>query len=116
MSHQDGNLRLERKLYYSELIARFSHNLALNWNLGEENENSLFQRRQFAAFFKDYDPYNHPVVIYTWPTSKQEVYGPLLGNEDFDGASLQSETVFPDTLECVIRSAESGRKWVVSNE
>jgi hypothetical protein len=27
----------ERKLYLRELIARFGHHLALNWNLGEEN-------------------------------------------------------------------------------
>ena len=30
----------ERKLYCRELIARFGHNLALNWNLGEENTQS----------------------------------------------------------------------------
>ncbi|MFW6162106.1 MAG: DUF5060 domain-containing protein, partial [Planctomycetota bacterium] len=31
-----GNLGPQRKLYYRELIARFAHHLALNWNLGEE--------------------------------------------------------------------------------
>ena len=29
-----GDLGPQRKLYYRELIARFSHHLALNWNLG----------------------------------------------------------------------------------
>ena len=33
----DGFVGPERMLYYRELIARFSHLLALNWNLGEEN-------------------------------------------------------------------------------
>ena len=32
-----GELGLERKLYCRELIARFGYELALNWNLGEEN-------------------------------------------------------------------------------
>jgi hypothetical protein len=30
----------ERKLYCRELIARFGHALALNWNIGEENTQS----------------------------------------------------------------------------
>jgi len=33
-----GALGIERKLYYRELIARFSHHLALNWNLGGEHQ------------------------------------------------------------------------------
>ena len=32
-----GKLGAERKLYCRELIARFGHDLALNWNIGEEN-------------------------------------------------------------------------------
>ena len=32
----DGELGTERKLYYRELIARFGHHLALEWNLCEE--------------------------------------------------------------------------------
>ncbi len=32
-----GVFGTEGKLYYRELIARFGHHLALNWNLGEEN-------------------------------------------------------------------------------
>ena len=32
-----GNVGVERKVYYRELIARFGHHLALNWNMGEEN-------------------------------------------------------------------------------
>ena len=32
-----GDLGRQRKVYLKELIARFGHALALNWNLGEEN-------------------------------------------------------------------------------
>ena len=35
-----GKLGLQRRLYYRELVARFGHHLALNWNLGEENTNT----------------------------------------------------------------------------
>ncbi|MEM9364696.1 MAG: DUF5060 domain-containing protein, partial [Planctomycetota bacterium] len=38
-----GDLGTQRKLYCRELIARFGHNLALNWNLGEENTQSTAQ-------------------------------------------------------------------------
>jgi hypothetical protein len=31
----DAELGPQRKLYYRELIARFAHHPALNWNLGE---------------------------------------------------------------------------------
>ncbi len=49
-----GNVGTMRKLYYRELMARFGHHLALNWNLGEENsqigppekgDGSLFLRK-----------------------------------------------------------------------
>ena len=33
----NGDVGSQRKLYYRELIARFGHHLALNWNIGEEN-------------------------------------------------------------------------------
>ena len=113
-----GNLGNERKLYYRELVARFGHHLALNWNLGEENTNTDTQRKQFADYFKQIDPYGHPVVVHTFPGAKNSVYTPLLGYPTFDGASLQSgkSSVFRDTKEWVQRSATSGRKWVVAND
>lgn len=36
-----GFLENQRKLFYRELVARFGHNLAMNWNLGEENTNRI---------------------------------------------------------------------------
>ncbi|MDQ3290325.1 MAG: DUF5060 domain-containing protein, partial [Bacteroidota bacterium] len=40
----NGDLGIQRKLYYRELIARFGHHLAITWNLGEENTNTDAQR------------------------------------------------------------------------
>lgn len=114
----NGNLRNKRKLYYRELIARFSHHLALTFNLGEENTNSPGQLQSFAEFFDQSDPYRHLVVTHTFPDEKQQVYEPQLGLETIDGASLQCKPhlVFDDTLEWVSRSAASGHPWVTTND
>lgn len=57
----------ERKLYLRELIARFGHALALNWNLGEENTQSPEEQRAMAQFIADTDPYHHLIVIHSFP-------------------------------------------------
>jgi hypothetical protein len=62
-----GNLGLDRKLYYRELIARFGHHLALNWNLGEENKNTDAQRKAFIDYIRAVDPYDGPIVVHTVP-------------------------------------------------
>ena len=84
-----GNTGQERRLYYRELVARFSHHHALNWNLGEENTQSTQQHHAMGNYFHEIDPYNHPVVIHTYPHHHNRVYGPLLGSDDLDGASIQ---------------------------
>ncbi|MGF1527944.1 MAG: DUF5060 domain-containing protein, partial [Candidatus Competibacterales bacterium] len=62
-----GRVETERKLYYRELIARFGHHLALNWNLGEENTQTTTQRQQMAQFIRDTDPYAQHIVIHPYP-------------------------------------------------
>ena len=115
-----GALGRERILYYRELVARFGHHLALNWNIGEENVNTDAQRKAFAQWFADHDPYRHNVVIHTYPNQKNVVYTPLLGNaSQYTGASLQTNNsnftnVFADTLTWVANSAAAGKKWVVA--
>ena len=47
----DGELGPERKLYYREMIARFGHHLASEWNLCEEyNLNFNFGPERLGAF------------------------------------------------------------------
>jgi len=112
-----GELGSQRKLYYRELIARFGHHPAIVWNLGEENTNTDAQRKAFAGFFKNNDPYKHPVVVHTFPKKYDKVYKPLLGFADFDGASLQmnktGSRTHSETLKWVKRSAKRGHKWIV---
>jgi hypothetical protein len=111
-----GALKTQRKLYYRELIARFSHHLALVWNLGEENTNSDSQRKEFANYIRSTDPYQHPIVIHTFPNSMGAVYTPLLGFPHLEGPSLQIGTVnetHAETIRWIDRSASSGVPWFV---
>jgi Domain of unknown function (DUF5060)/Putative collagen-binding domain of a collagenase len=121
----EGALGPVRRLYYRELIARFGHHPAITWNLGEENgearEGAPFntdgQRKAFARFIKDLDPYDHPVVVHTWPGKQERIYGPLLGEPALDGPSLQihhAQDVYRETRKWRERSAAAGRPWFVS--
>jgi len=113
----EGRLGRTRILYYRELIARFAHHPALVWNLGEENTNTNGQRKDFATYFKTNDPYQHPIVVHTFPGKYDEVYSPLLGYNDFDGASLQMNETGSDThsetLKWLQRSARREHQWFV---
>ena len=118
-----GNLFNERKIYYRELIARFGHALALEWNLGEEydaylvlndpNQNVL---RTLAQNFYEVDPYRHPVVVHTWPTSLNAVYTPMLGTTSrLTGASLQRnyDQHHASAVEWINKANTAGKPWVV---
>jgi hypothetical protein len=114
-----GELGAERKLYYRELIARFGHHLALNWNLGEENTQTTDQQRAMARYFYDHDPYRHNVVLHTYPDRQERVYVPLLGEGSLlTGASVQTEwkQVHRWTKRWLGESAKTGRPWVVAND
>ncbi|MEM7193373.1 MAG: DUF5060 domain-containing protein [Pseudomonadota bacterium] len=114
-----GNVGLQRKLYYRELIARFGHHLGLNWNLGEENSQTEQQARDMAQYFFDTDPYNHLVVMHTYPGQQNQKYTPLLGNgSELTGASIQINwnQVHSETLEWVDKSIAAGQPWVVAND
>jgi hypothetical protein len=112
-----GELGAHRKLYYRELISRFGHHLALQWNLGEENRNTDNQRKDFAAYIRSIDPYQHPIVVHTWPGETDAIYNPLLGYPYFEGPSIQvynmNET-HAETIKWIDRSASNNRKWHVS--
>lgn len=114
-----GKLGPERKLYCRELSARFGHALALNWNLGEENTQSTEEINDMVNHLRAIDPYQHHIVIHTFPPQQDKVYTPLLGaRSQLSGASLQngwSET-HRRTLKWLMESATAGRPWVVAND
>ncbi|MCD0460440.1 DUF5060 domain-containing protein [Roseiconus lacunae] len=113
-----GNLGPQRRLYCRELIARFGHNLALNWNLGEENTQTHDQQVAMIDYIAELDAYDHNIVIHTYPGWQDRVYKPLLGDQSqLTGVSLQNsdlESTHAQTVKWVEASAQAGRPWVVA--
>ncbi len=114
-----------RKMYYREMIARFGHHLGIVWNLGEENgkednepwgsANSTEQRKQFARYIQDLDPYDHPIVVHNWPNDEEKIFSPLLGDEAFSGLSIQRHEAYnAEVQDWIERSAEAGHPWIVA--
>lgn len=111
-----GELGPERRLYYRELIARFGHHLGLNWNIGEENSNTLAQRMAFAEYVYANDPYRRLINIHNvgdW----ERLYLPLIGKvSPYKGASLQINfyDVFDVTRFLRMASELAGAPWVIT--
>ncbi|MEZ6119438.1 MAG: putative collagen-binding domain-containing protein [Pirellulaceae bacterium] len=112
-----GALGIERKLYCRELVARFSHNLALNWNLGEENTQSFEEQQAMLEYLKRLDPYGHHRVIHTFPDQQKKVYEPHLSSPLLTGLSLQNSHISQthrQTVHWVQVSAKTNQPWVVA--
>ena len=121
----NGDVGTQRKLYYRELIARFSHHLALNWNLGEENgpwmknhptpPQTTAQRKAMAKYFAEHDPYQHLIVIHNGQS-----FDDLLGKTtQLTGASVQTNkadfrNVHRAVLGWIRKSDQAGKPWVVA--
>ena len=122
----NGNLGNLRKLYYRELVSRFAHHHAMNWNLGEEwdragetNGDVKQMLGSYARYIRDLDPYDNHIVVHTYPNQQSAIYNPVLGETDIlTGLSVQTgvSNVYRDTLRWVQASENSGHKWVVAND
>lgn len=114
-----GDVGIERKLYMRTLIAHFSHHLALNWNLGEENTQSTLQQQQMAQYYHDHDPYGSNIVVHSYPNEQELRYRPLLGNaSQLTGVSIQKDAslVYSETRKWVEASDSIGKPWIVAND
>ncbi|GAA4236458.1 hypothetical protein GCM10022291_20830 [Postechiella marina] len=124
-----GELGVQRKLYYRELIARFAHHLGVTWNLGEENGplhwtpkgQSDKDRKAMAKYIKQNDPYQNYVSLHTHAVTKaQDLYlTPLLGYEYLDGPSMQTHhphDVHDITVKWINESKAFGKQWVVTQD
>jgi hypothetical protein len=64
------------------------------------------------------DPYQHHVVIHTYPNQQDRVYDPLLGNRSkLSGLSVQNSNVKDchwQVIKWRAKSAAAGRPWVVA--
>ncbi len=115
----DGVLGVERKIYYRELIARFGHHLALNWNISEEISLSNPVIKEIAEYITDIDPYDHPVVFHTYPNDHDR-YNAFHGDKSkVVGASMQNgfiQVLHREIKEQVEASVNAGQKWLVAND
>lgn len=113
-----GNLGVQRKLYIREMVARFGHNLALNWNLGEENTQSTQQQIDMGNYIRQTDPYGHHIVIHTFPDQQDQIYDSLIGEKSvLTGVSLQNSNIKDthwQTVKWVRASEAAGKPWVVA--
>ena len=69
-----GDLGPDRKRYLREMVARFAHHPAVQWNLGEENVQSPEQVRAMSGYIKEIDAYSHPVALHNDHWSPGNVY------------------------------------------
>lgn len=122
-----GDTGRNRRIFLSELAARYGHHNALIWNLGEENGpvhwrpegQSDAQRIAMIEYLTLVDPYDHPIVLHTHsePEDKDAIAGPLLGVAGLDGLSLQISDptlVHEETRKWTDLSREAGAPWVMT--
>ena len=113
-----GDLGPERKLYCREIVARFGHHLALNWNIGEENTQSTQQQMDMAHYLRAVDPYDHHLIVHTYPNQQDKVYKPLQGEgTPFTGASLQNSHLKDchwQVVKWTKSAAAEGHPWAVA--
>ncbi|MCG6154415.1 DUF5060 domain-containing protein [Rubinisphaera margarita] len=114
-----GDTGIERKLYLRELVSRFGYLLAMEWNLGEENTQTFAQQKAMAQYLAEIDPYDHLIVLHTFPNEQEQVYEPFLNEETpLGGLSLQNSwsAVHERTQTWLRRSREAGKHWVICND
>ncbi len=92
----DATLGVERKLYYRELIARFGHLLALQWNLCEEYNLNIElppeMLKACAEYIHAVDPYDSPVTVHH-AGGAIKAWKPFLGFPGFAVTSFQTRDV-----------------------
>ena len=71
-----------------------------------------------ANYIAQLDPYDHNIVVHTFPDQQDKVYRPLLGKDSvLTGCSLQNSNIkdtHVQTVKWVRESAQSGKPWIVA--
>lgn len=121
-----GYLDVQRKLYLRELIARFSHHLAITWNLGEEHNPVVWSpygqtyndTKHMADFIRNTDPYDNFINVHTHSDQEQrrKDLSEYLGFKNIEGPSIQCGNVndiHEDAKYWIDQSGSSHHQWVV---
>lgn len=101
----DATLGTERKLFYREIMARFGHHNALQWNLSEEYDLALDlgpdRVKEFAQYVQDVDPYDHPITVHNKGRNPDPGWRPFLADSRFSTTSLQTYQTVAQWGACV---------------
>lgn len=113
------------KIYYREMVARFGHHLALEWNISEEYRGSAVSSIERIDWLAAIDPWQNHRVIHTYPGEHSKYEDWLQIDAKLTGASIQS----PDTnsyddvynsnsgiLYWIDKSKSYDSPWVVSSD
>lgn len=115
----EGTLGVERMLFYREMVARFGHHNAVQWNISEEYNYKMPLSpdaiKSFAGYLQSVDPYDHPITVHNY--SGVNAFDPFLGDSRFSATSFQtsgSDGGKGDTIEAYrTKSTAAGRPVVV---
>jgi hypothetical protein len=114
-------LGIERKLFYREMVARFGHHLALQWNISEEYDLSYPLSPQtvknFAGYIQQIDPYDHPISVHN-RYDPDIAWTPFLGDARFSTTAFQYPGRYAghgdEVEEWRKKSVSAGRPLVIS--
>lgn len=122
----NGYTDVQRRVYLRELAARFSHHLAVTWNLGEENGPHHWtpigqthqQKVDMADYLRALISWPANIVLHTHSDDEfQELYlEPMLGTGTIDGPSMQVANplrVHERMLRWIQASEDAEERWVV---
>ena len=110
----DGQLGVERKLFFRELVARFGYLLAVKWNLGEENDFPRVELDKHADYIQSIDWSRKPIAVHTH-INQFFRYGEIVGDSRYSASSIQYTHEFAGEFVEQWRnnSANAGHPWVL---
>ncbi|MGQ7846947.1 DUF5060 domain-containing protein [Granulosicoccus sp. 3-233] len=110
----NGQLGVERKLFFRELVARFAYVLAAKWNLGEENDFPRVELDKHADFLQAIDWSDKPIAVHTHINQFYR-YGEIVGDARYSASSIQYDEQFAGQFveQWRSNSANAGRPWVL---
>lgn len=110
-----GELGVQRKLYYREMVARFAYLNAVKWNLSEESRYGNERHLAFASVLRNLDWAEHPIAVHSFVDDPAKAYDALLGNDLFTISSIQFSAENADEFTETWRekSRAAGVPWVI---
>ncbi len=113
------------RVYYREMIARFGHHLAVEWNISEEYRGTAKSAIARIDWLADLDPWQNHRVIHTYPGEHKKYQDWLDLKAKLTGASIQTSNANEyqgafsgkdGILTWINNSKKAGSPWVVASD